>query len=169
MSNGIDVIFREGDLVMNQKNHKELQTYIQIGNVFAEDASSISIVNGDIGTIVGIVNQRDFYVEFDEGIVQFKKSDFTNGMIIHGWCITGHKSQGSEYKVVICMVDSSSSFQMNGNLLYTMGSRAKELLLFLGDSVTINRALKKFENLERETNLINFFKIHDELMELNGK
>ena len=67
------------------------------------------------------------------------------------------------------MVDSSSSFQMNGNLLYTMGSRAKELLLFLGDSVTINRALKKFENLERETNLINFFKIHDELMELNGK
>ena len=169
MSNGIDVIFREGDLVMNQKNHKELQTYIQIGNVFAEDASSISIVNGDIGTIVGIVNQRDFYVKFDEGIVQFKKSDFTNGMIIHGWCITGHKSQGSEYKVVICMVDSSSSFQMNGNLLYTMGSRAKELLLFLGDSVTINRALKKFENLERETNLINFFKIHDELMELKGK
>ena len=169
MTNGIEVIFREGDLVMNQKNHKELQTYIKIGNVFAEDASSISIVNGDIGTIVGIVNQRDFYVEFDEGIVQFKKSDFTNGMIIHGWCITGHKSQGSEYKVVICMVDSSSSFQMNGNLLYTMGSRAKELLLFLGDSVTINRALKKFENLERETNLINFFKIHDELMELNGK
>lgn len=169
VTNGIDVIFREGDLVMNQKNHKELQTYIQIGNVFAEDASSISIVNGDIGTIVGIVNQRDFYVEFDEGIVQFKKSDFTNGMIIHGWCITGHKSQGSEYKVVICMVDSSSSFQMNGNLLYTMGSRAKELLLFLGDSVTINRALKKFENLERETNLINFFKIHDELMELKGK
>ena len=169
MTNGIDVIFREGDLVMNQKNHKELQTYIQIGNVFAEDASSISIVNGDIGTIVGIVNQKGFYVEFDEGIVQFNKSDFTNGMIIHGWCITGHKSQGSEYKVVICMVDSSSSFQMNGNLLYTMGSRAKELLLFLGDSVTINRALKKFENLERETNLINFFKIHDELMELKGK
>lgn len=169
MTNGIDVIFREGDLVMNQKNHKELQTYIKIGNVFAEDASSISVVNGDIGKIVGIVNQRDFYVEFDEGIVQFKKSDFTNGMIIHGWCITGHKSQGSEYKVVICMVDSSSSFQMNGNLLYTMGSRAKELLLFLGDSVTINRALKKFENLERETNLINFFKIHDELMELKEK
>ena len=169
MSNGIDVIFREGDLVMNQKNHKELRTYIQIGNVFTEDASYISIVNGDIGKIVGIVNQRDFYVEFDEGIVQFKKSDFTNGMIIHGWCITGHKSQGSEYKVVICMIDSSSSFQMNGNLLYTMGSRAKELLLFLGDSVTINRSLKKFENLERETNLINFFKIHDELMELKRK
>lgn len=168
MTNGIDVTFREGDLVMNQKNHKGLPTYIQLGYAFTQDGTNISIVNGDIGKIVKI-DRSEIFVEFDEGIVQFKKSDFTSGMVIHGWCITGHKSQGSEYKVVICMIDSSSSFQMNGNLLYTMTSRAKELLLVLGDSATINRALKKFENLERETNLKDFFSINDKLMELNGK
>lgn len=168
VTNGIDVVFREGDLVMNQKNHKGLSTYTQLGNVFTNDAQAISIVNGDIGKILRIVD-NNVYVEFDEGIVEFPKKDFNNGMIIHGWCITGHKSQGSEYKVVICLIDSSSSFQMNGNLLYTMTSRAKELLLVLGDSATINRSLRKFENLERETNLKDFFAINDKIMELNGK
>ena len=168
VTNAIGVVFREGDLVMNQKNHKGLSTYTQLGNVFTSDAKSISIVNGDIGTILRI-DGNNVYIQFDEGIVEFPKKDFNNGMIIHGWCITGHKSQGSEYKVVICIIDSSSSFQMNGNLFYTMASRAKELLLVLGDSATINRSLKKFENLERETNRKDFFAINDKLMELNGK
>lgn len=162
MTNNIDVSFREGDLIMNQKNHKSLDTYTQMGNTFMNNEKGISIVNGDIGVILVIEDDgRKVYVKFDDGIVMFQKKDFNSGMIIHGWCITGHKSQGSEYKVVICLIDSSATYQMNGNLMYTMCSRAKELLLVLGDSMTINRSLKKFENLERETNLLDFFKIND--------
>ena len=162
ISNGIDVIFREGDLVMNQKNHKELLTYYEMGGSYLEDGEKTSIVNGDIGIILKISeDKKEIYIKFDDGIVRFISKDFNSGMIIHAWCITGHKSQGSEYKVVICLVDSSSSYQMNGNLLYTMCSRAKELLLVLGDPLVINRSLKKFENLERETNLLDFFKIND--------
>lgn len=169
MTNRTDVVFRVGDLVMNRKNYKEIKTYHKIGETFMDTADYISIVNGDMGKIVAIDNGRkDVYVEFDDNIVKFNMQKFNSGLVIHGWCITGHKSQGSEYKVVICIVDKSSAFQMNGNLLYTMTSRAKELLLVLGDSQTINRSLKKFENLRRETNLLYFFKMYDKLKELNG-
>ena len=169
MTNKVDVIFRVGDLVMNRKNYKEIKTYHQIGETFVDTADFISIVNGDMGKIIAIDNGRkDVYVEFDGQIVKFNMQKFNSGLVIHGWCITGHKSQGSEYKVVICIIDKGSAFQMNGNLLYTMTSRAKELLLVLGDSQTINRSLQKFENLRRETNLLYFFKMYDKLKELNG-
>lgn len=169
MTNKVDVIFRVGDLVMNRKNYKEVKTYHQIGETFVDTADFISIVNGDMGKIIAIDNGRkDVYVEFDGQIVKFNMQKFNSGLVIHGWCITGHKSQGSEYKVVICIIDKGSAFQMNGNLLYTMTSRAKELLLVLGDSQTINRSLQKFENLRRETNLLYFFKMYDKLKELNG-
>ena len=46
---------------------------------------------------------------------------------------------------------------MNGNLLYTMTSRAKDYLLVLGDMSVINNSMRKFENKIRETNLAKFF------------
>lgn len=174
MANDIEVEYRIGDLIMNQKNSNDMAIVQVMGSSYMvydnvddlpieeeekKDARLNSVVNGDIGTIVGI--QGDFVIVEIEGfLTAYKKQDFHNGVVIHGWCITAHKSQGSEYKVIIMIMDRSASRFMNGNLFYTMITRAKDLLLCLGDSMTINKALKNFENLNRETNLIQFFKIY---------
>ena len=163
VTSGIDVVFREQDLVMNRKNYKMLPTYRDNGlNMFEETGELSQIVNGDIGKIIKI-KDNDIFIEYDDKVYLFAKKDFNNGMVIHGWCITGHKSQGSEYRVVLTIIDSSSTFQMNGNLMYTILSRAKELLLVVGDSRTINNSLTKFENLQRDTNLLDFFEHFDKV------
>lgn len=158
-TNGTAVIFRKGDKILNKKNRKEENIYSQASDGrYFENGKKTDIVNGDIGHIVAIEG-KSVYAKFDETILKFNMSDFNNQSIIHGWAITGHKSQGSEFKVVICLFERSSKFQMNGNLLYTMTSRAKDLLLVLGDISTINSSLKKFENTSRNTNLIDFFNL----------
>ena len=159
VTDGTDVIFRKGDRILNKKNRKLQPLYSQTpeGKYF-DNGKKADIVNGDIGHIVDIEGKY-VYAKFDESILRFSISDFNNQSIVHGWAITGHKSQGSEFKVVICLFERSSKFQMNGNLLYTMTSRAKELLLVLGDISTINSSLKKFENTSRETNLLDFFNL----------
>ena len=158
-TDGIDVVFRKGDRILNKKNRKlqPLYSQTQDGRYF-DNGKKADIVNGDIGHIIDIEGKY-VYTKFDESILRFSISDFNNQSIIHGWAITGHKSQGSEFKVVICLFERSSKFQMNGNLLYTMTSRAKDLLLVLGDISTINSSLKKFENTSRETNLLDFFNL----------
>lgn len=174
MSNGIDVEYRVGDLIMNQKNSNDMPIVQEMGSTYTiyDDVDSLpleeeerkksnlnSVVNGDIGKIVAI--QDDFViVEIENVLTAYKKQDFHNGIVIHGWCMTAHKSQGSEYKVIIMIMDRSSSRFMNGNLFYTMITRAKDLLLCLGDSMTVNKSLKNFENLNRDTNLIQFFTIY---------
>lgn len=159
VTDGIDVVFRKGDRILNKKNRKlqPLYSQTQDGRYF-DNGKKADIVNGDIGHIIDIEGKY-VYTKFDESILRFSISDFNNQSIIHGWAITGHKSQGSEFKVVICLFERNSKFQMNGNLLYTMTSRAKELLLVLGDISTINSSLKKFENTSRETNLLDFFNL----------
>lgn len=158
-TDGTAVVFRKGDRILNKKNRKAQNIYSQTSDGrYFENGKKADIVNGDIGHIVAIEG-KSVYTKFDETILKFNMSDFNNQSIIHGWAITGHKSQGSEFKVVICLFERSSKFQMNGNLLYTMTSRAKDLLLVLGDISTINSSLKKFENTSRDTNLIDFFNL----------
>lgn len=158
-TDGTDVVFRVGDRILNKQNRKDVPMYYQAtSGIYTYSNKKVDIVNGDIGHIVAMEG-KSVYAKFDDSILRFSTTDFNNQSIIHGWAITGHKSQGSEFKVVICLFERSSKFQMNGNLLYTMTSRAKELLLVLGDISTINSSLKKFENTSRETNLLDFFNL----------
>lgn len=62
-----------------------------------------------------------------------------------------YNCQGSQYKVVLAIVDSSSTFQLNANLLYTGFSRATDYMLISGQAKAINIALQKFANLERRS------------------
>ena len=158
VTDGMDVIFRIGDRILNQKNRKDVPIGLVLDGVYSVSDEKTDIVNGDIGHIIAIEG-KSVYAKFDDSILHFSVSDFNNQSIVHGWAMTGHKSQGSEFKVAICLFERSSKFQMNGNLLYTMTSRAKDLLLVLGDISTINSSLKKFENTSRETNLLDFFNL----------
>ena len=139
---GYETIFRVGDTVMNTVNSYKVET---VGGGTAD------IFNGDGGKIIDIdEDDKSFVIDF-EGVVVKVAFGVILSSVMHSWVTTIHKSQGSQYKVVIIIIDKSSKFQLNANLLYTGLSRAKEFMLVLGQAETINYAIKKFANMERRS------------------
>ncbi len=135
-------IFRVGDCVMNTVNTYDIETV---------DGGVADIFNGDTGKILDIdENEKVFIIEIDNIRVKMKFADVLT-TLVHSWVTTIHKSQGSQYKVIILIADKSMSFQLNANLLYTGESRAKDFMLVLTQAITINKAMKKFANMERRS------------------
>src|SRR5690606_20334602 len=127
-------IFRVGDSVMNTVNTYDIDTV---------DGGVADIFNGDTGKIIDIDEaEKVFIVEIDGIKVKMKFANVLTNLV-HAWVTTIHKSQGSQYKVVIVISDKSMAYQLNANLLYTGFSRAKDYMLVLGQAQTINRAIKK--------------------------
>lgn len=144
---GFETIFRVGDSVMNTVNTYDIETV---------DGGTADIFNGDTGKILDIdESEKVFIVELDSIKVKIGFGVVLTNLV-HSWVTTIHKSQGSQYDVVILIADKSMTYQLNANLLYTGGSRAKKYELWLTQAQTINRAMKKFANMERRSFLQEF-------------
>jgi exodeoxyribonuclease V alpha subunit len=136
------IIFRVGDAVMSTVNSYKVETI---------DGGTADVFNGDTGVIVDI-DETDKAVVVDyEGVVVKMKFETILTTLLHSWCTTIHKSQGSQIKAVIVIVDKSTKFQLNANLVYTGWSRAKDYMIVLGQAQTINYATMKFANMERRS------------------
>lgn len=135
-------IFRVGDSVMNTVNTYDIETV---------EGGVADIFNGDTGKIIDIDEEKKVFIVEIDGIQVKMKFGTILTNLVHAWVTTIHKSQGSQYKVVILIADKSMTYQLNANLLYTGKSRAKDYLLTLCQAPTINRALGKFANMERRS------------------
>lgn len=138
---GKEIVFKSGDLVLNTKN-----TY-RIMNIHEHE---VSIVNGDTGRIKTIdMEEKEMIVDFgfDTIPISFTKLD----QILHSWCMTGHKSQGSSARAVVVIADKAHKFYLTANLLYTMCTRPEERLIILCQADVINFAMRKIANLSRNT------------------
>ena len=123
-------IFRVGDKVMQIKNNYDLLWW-------KEHESGTGIYNGDMGRIK-IVNTLDEFVEveFDDG--KSAEYDFSQLEELDlAYATTVHKSQGSEFKVVVLPIFEGASRLMTKNLLYTAITRARELLVLVGSQNAI--------------------------------
>ena len=150
-----DIIFYEGDLVMQTKNNYHSPICIE-GTYFDEDERPETLIaNGEIGVIKEITR---FYVviDFDSTLIQYKYSDMDS--VVLSYSYTTHKSQGGSAKIVIFLSCSSHTFMLNSNLIYVGLTRTKEKCFHLGNLKTINMAIKKKENLERKTFLEDLLK-----------
>ena len=67
------------------------------------------------------------------------------------YAITCHKSQGSQNKVIILFTPSSHTYMLNSNIIYVGLTRIQEKVFHIGDIHTVNRAVLKKENFERNT------------------
>ena len=135
-------IFRVGDTVMNTVNTYKIDTVL---------GKKTDIFNGDTGKITDIDEDKsEFIIDFD-GIKVKMKFGVALTQLSHAWVTTIHKSQGSQYKVVIVIIDKSMKYQLNANLIYTGLSRAKQFLLVLGQADAINHGIGKFANMERRS------------------
>lgn len=130
-------IFRQNDKVMLLKNLPDEDVY-----------------NGDIGTILDIHTENKttvITVDFQDHIV-----DFTNDFLYylsHAYCISVHKSQGSEYDCVYCIIDAYASQMLNKRLIYTAISRAKKKLVILGNLQTFRNQVRIKNKRIRQTTL----------------
>lgn len=139
--------FLIGDRVMQVKNNYDIY-WIKNNN---EDGTGI--FNGELGTITNI-NEETKQIEIcydDEKTAWYDFSELEQ--IEHSYSITIHKSQGSEFDVVIMCLPQAAPMLLTRNLLYTGLTRAKELLIVLGTSNVVNFMVQNTETKKRNTGL----------------
>ncbi|EHM86887.1 helicase, RecD/TraA family, partial [Staphylococcus aureus subsp. aureus 21194] len=125
-----DVVFRKGDKVLQLVNRPN-------DNIF----------NGDIGVIVGIfwakenaLNKDVLVVDFEGNEITFTKQDMME--LTHAYCTSIHKSQGSEFPIVIMPIVKQYFRMLQRPILYTGLTRAKTSLVLLGDPEAFDIGLK---------------------------
>lgn len=140
------------NLEHNGKIFKEKDKVIQLVN-----SSELQILNGDIGLLgeelyinVDGKEKLAYNVEFTDHKVKLVKKEFDNLNL--AYAISIHKSQGSEYKVVILVLNKSFSVMLKRKLIYTAVTRAKEKLYIVGDIEAFYQGLKEIE-ANRQTSL----------------
>ena len=125
--------FRQGDRVMQIKNNYDV--------LWREDSGlkgGMGVFNGDVGLIQDITADGSLVtVNFDGHIVQYTP-DMLNELE-PAYAMTVHKSQGSEYRAVILAAVNGAPMLLTRGVLYTAITRAKELLIIVGDEDVIAR------------------------------
>ena len=147
------VTFREGDRVMQIKNNYDIYWEKGSRNDLRTYESNTGVFNGEIGRIAKIdSNERQMEVEFDDGkIAWYAFSELDQ--LEHAYAITIHKAQGSEFDVVILVVPPSSNMLLTRNLLYTGLTRAKKLLIVIGNKNLIESMINNCDTKKRNTGL----------------
>lgn len=141
-----DIIFREGDKVMQIKNNYTLK-WIRV-NGYGEN-EGVGVFNGDLGFIESIDEERKVLtIIFDEERKVIYDFSFLDELDL-AYATTIHKSQGSEFKVVIIPVFMGSPFLMNRNLLYTGITRAKQLVVVVGFQKALMYMINNTNSVER--------------------
>lgn len=154
---GNERTLRVGDYVMNTENMYDATV--------TNKAETINVFNGECGTIIAVnENSKEIIVDFEGNHVLFSFSEAMK-KLSHAWAISIHKSQGSQYKIVLIVVDSSATYQLNLNLLYTAMSRAQDYLGVFGQARTYNRALHKLASFSRNSFLNEFLDISYKIIE----
>lgn len=147
-----DMVFREGDKVMQTKNNYQLEWEIRTKFGLTVD-KGMGIFNGDMGIITEINDFAEtLTVEFDEG----RKVEYSYKLLDElelAYAITIHKSQGSEYPAVVIPLLSGPSMLMNRNLLYTAVTRARKCVTLVGNDSTFNQMIQNTSQQKRYSGL----------------
>ncbi len=142
-------VFRLGDKVIQTKNNYGRE-WVRNG---VERTVNEGVFNGDIGMITQVSPEKEFLtVLFDDGReVQYEQSDLSELDI--AYCLTVHKSQGSEFPVVVMPVVDGPPLLLTRNLLYTAVTRARTLVVLIGSEDTIRRMVDNNRIISRNTTL----------------
>lgn len=147
-----DVVFREGDKVMQTRNNYQIEWVIR-GNYGLKVDSGTGVFNGDAGVITSIDSDAEIVtVCFDEEkMVEYPFSDLDD--LEPAYAVTVHKSQGSEYPAVILPLLSGPAGLFNRNLLYTAVTRARDCVVILGSRQAVASMTANVRENRRYTGL----------------
>jgi exodeoxyribonuclease V alpha subunit len=129
-------LLREGDRVMQIRNNYEREVF-----------------NGDMGRILKIhIAEQLVQVKFDHQVIEYEFYELDQ--LTHSYAVSVHKSQGSEYPVIVLPLLTEHYMMLQRHLVYTAISRAKEMVVIVGDKRAIRRAVENTHITERNTSLI---------------
>lgn len=152
------VVFREGDKVMQIKNNYKL-VWEDLHGI----ESGEGVYNGDIGTIIRIDHEEKTldvrFMDDKQVVYEFDQLD----ELTHAFAMTVHKSQGSEFPVVIMPMVGGPPMFLNRKLLYTAVTRAKKMLMLIGPQNYFYRMVKSGAVNDRRTALKQRIKMYSEL------
>jgi exodeoxyribonuclease V alpha subunit len=146
-------IFREGDKVMQIKNNYDIEWQ-------RDKEEGVGIFNGDIG-ILREINYSDerIIISFDDRICSYEFGMLDE--IEHAYAVTVHKSQGSEYPVVIIPMYNYTSKLLTRNLLYTAVTRAQKMVILVGRPEVVQGMVENSRTINRYTGLRGMLKKDD--------
>lgn len=163
--NGIDNLNKEVQKIFNPKD--DLKNELLSGDIIYRENDKVmqlvnmpddNVFNGDIGFICKIVpatisesKKTEVYVDYDGNIVKYLPKDLNK--IKHGFVISIHKSQGSEFDIVIIPMSLSYNRMLYKKLIYTGITRAKKKLIILGESEAFERSIQNNYEYKRKTTL----------------
>ncbi|WP_101773699.1 SF1B family DNA helicase RecD2 [Peptostreptococcus faecalis] len=152
-------VFRVGDKVMQIKNNYSKKWEDEKSSEVGE-----GVYNGDIGYVYHIDKMnKSMYLLFDEHkIFKYKYDELDE--VEHCFCTTVHKSQGSEFPVVIMPMYWGPPMLLSRNLLYTAVTRAKKLVVIVGMKKYLDYMISNNQNNDRYSNLgykLSTFKINN--------
>ena len=173
--NGIDLLNKELQEVLNPPS--ELKREYKYGDVVFREGDKVlqllnmpddNIYNGDIGIIKYIKfgntsksGKTEIYVDFDGNVVKYTPKDLIN--IKHGFIISIHKSQGSEFPIVVLTVCHSYYRMLYKKLIYTAVTRAKKKLIIIGEpeafAMSVHNNHEYIRNSKFLEKLVNKFNI----------
>ena len=157
--NGIDNINNYVQEIFNKKD--KTKNELKIGDtIFREEDKVIqltnmpdeNVYNGDIGLINEISNlkKKEINIDYDNNIVKYTPSNFNNFRLAYS--ISIHKSQGSEFDIVVLPVVKNYNKMLYQKLIYTGITRAKKKLFIIGDIEALNIAVQNNkEDIRRTT------------------
>ena len=133
------MLFREGDKVIQTRNNYDKEVF-----------------NGDLGIIRKVDSINGVLeIDFDDRQVQYERMEVTD--LQPAYAISIHKSQGSEYPVVIFPLLKQHFMMLQRNLVYTGLTRAKKKVFFVGDPAAYAMAIRNNKTTARQTDLIRKF------------
>ena len=152
--------YRVGDKVVQIKINYEILGY------YVKDGKQIKgVFNGDIGYIID-VNEKNINVLYDGNkIFKYDKTNLSE--IEHAYAITVHKSQGSEFPIVIIPIFRFTNILMNRNILYTAVTRAKRCVILVGDINALMYMVRNTSSTVRYSSLKYLFNEVVNLLEKN--
>ncbi|MBO4356104.1 MAG: AAA family ATPase, partial [Clostridia bacterium] len=150
-----DVVFREGDKVMQCRNNYDIEwdrSYERGAGIF----------NGDIGIVKEIdLRGECMIIDFDGRITSYGFDLLED--LEHAYAVTIHKSQGSEYPIVIIPMYNYGSKLLTRNLLYTAVTRAQRMVIMVGRRDVVQGMVENYRAVSRYTGLKAFIKQYENI------
>ena len=160
--NGIDNLNKELQAIFNPEDNSKNE--IKYGDIIYRENDKVlqlvnmpeeNIYNGDIGIIKNIlkIDRKTFiYIDFDGNLVKYESKDLNK--ITHGFIISIHKAQGSEFELIVMPICNSYKRMLYRKLIYTGITRAKKKLILIGEPQAFVYAVNNNNEIIRKTNLL---------------
>lgn len=156
-----ETVFREGDRVMQIRNNYDIVwckggdfRAIMDGDVSPGSSPEVGagIFNGDLGRILRIDTDNELvWIDFDDKLSWYGFDQL--GELEHAFAVTVHKSQGSEYRAVVLCAGRAPARLLSRDVLYTAVTRARELLVIVGDEAIVQAMIENGRKTRRYSGL----------------